>query len=121
MPVRRPICVMRVAISCPMMCRPMMPARMAAAMARILIGGRRNFGARGRRTLVLATGIHALPRGTMTARHRAEQGQALIIRVRRLNFLTIIDRSRSGVRTSGGRDQRGGENTVQYESQGFIL
>jgi hypothetical protein len=94
-------------------------ARVAAnmAMAQILIVGRRDLGIggaiNGRTRVLAATTIPTIPRDTMAARHRAEYGQALIIGVRRLNFFAIVDAARRGFRTNGGRDQGGGENTVQ--------
>jgi hypothetical protein len=61
-----------------------------------------------------------MPAG-VAARHRAKQGQALIIGIRRLNFFAVINGSRGGYQRSRRRDQGSGENTVQNESQGFIL
>jgi hypothetical protein len=99
----------------------MVAARVAGTMA--VAQHRRNLGIgiAGRRAVILAAGIDDITRATMAARHRAKQGQALIIGVRRLNFFALVNSSRNGFRTSGGCDQSGGENTVQDKSQGFIL
>jgi hypothetical protein len=70
---------------------------------------------------VLPIRVHADSGGAMAAGEGTEHGQALIVGVRRLNFLAVVDAARSGVRMSGGRDQRGGENGSQNGSQGFIL
>jgi len=70
---------------------------------------------------VLAIHVRAGTSPTMAAGNRTEHGQALIVGVRRLNFLAVVDAARSGVRLSGSRDQRGGENGGQKGSQGFIL
>jgi hypothetical protein len=139
MPLRRGCCVVPMAMSCPVMsssammtppmARPSMssptaPARMMApvVMAQILIGGGRDRGIGGLgRPFVLAAGIPAIACNTMAARHWAEQGQALIIGVRRLNFFAIVDAAGSGFGTSRGRDQDRGKDTVQDKSQGFIL
>ena len=96
----------------PSMSSPTVPARVmaAVAMAQILIGGGHDLGIGGfSRPVVLAAGIISTrPRDTMATRYRAEQGQALIIGVRRLNFFAIVDGAGSGFGTSGGRDQDGG-------------
>jgi hypothetical protein len=125
-PVRRRCRVVPMAMGRPAMTRPAMSrptvvagvvARAAAnmTMAQILFVGRRDLciGAINGRTRVLSATIPTIPRDTMAARHRAEYGQALIIGVRRLNFFAIVDAARRGFRTNGGRDQGGGENTVQ--------
>jgi hypothetical protein len=57
----------------------------------------------------------------MAAGEGTEQGQALIVGVRRLNFFAVVDAARSGFRLSGDRGQRGYENGGQNGSQGFIL
>ena len=67
---------------------------------------------------VLPIRVHA---DAMAAGEGTEHGQALIVGVRRLNFLAVVDAARSGVRMSGSRNQRGGENGSQNGSQGFIL
>jgi hypothetical protein len=133
MPVRRRCCVVPMAMSRPVMSSsammtsmssPTVPARVmaAVAMAQILVGGGRDRGIGGlSRPFVLAARITAVARDTMAARHWAEQGQALIIGVRRLNFFAIVDAAGSGFGTSRGRDQDGGKDTVQDKSQGFIL
>jgi hypothetical protein len=70
---------------------------------------------------VLAIHVRAGTNPAMAAGEGTEQGQALIVGVGRLNFFTVVDAARSGVRLSGSRDQRGGENGGQNGSQGFIL
>lgn len=108
-----------------MMPRPTVVAGVVAnmAMAQILVGSSRDLciGAINGRARVLALAVPTIPRGTMAARHRTEDGQALIIGISCLNLFAIVDCPRSGYRTGGGRDQGGGENTVQDRSQGFIL
>lgn len=135
MPVRRrcrvvPMAISRPAISGPampgrMMSRPTVAAGVAAIMgiAQILFGSRRDLGTGvfTGRACVLASGVPTIACGTMAARDGPEYGKALIIGIRRLNFFAIVDAARSGHRTGGGRDQGGGENTVQDKSQGFIL
>jgi hypothetical protein len=70
---------------------------------------------------VLPIRVHAVPGGAMAAGKGTEHGQALIVGVRRLNFLAVVNAARGGIRLSGSRDQRGGENGGQNGSHGFIL
>jgi hypothetical protein len=70
---------------------------------------------------VLPIRDHAVSGGAVAAGHGPEQGQALIVGVRRLNFLAVADAARSGFRLSGSRNQRGYENGGQNGSQRFIL
>jgi hypothetical protein len=125
MPVRRrcrvvPMAISRPAMTRPAMSRPTMVAGVAAcvaanmAIAHILFVDARDLGVGAIGcNRVLAAAIPTIPRDTMAARHRAEYGQALIIGVRRLNFFAFVDAARRGFRTNGGRDQCGGEKTVQ--------
>jgi len=104
----------------------MVAAGVAAAMVvtRIFLGSCRKLIASsvGRRAVILTACVQAVMGAAVAARHRAEQGQTLIIGVRCLNFFAIINGSRRSYRTSGSRrDQGGGKNTVQDKSQGFIL
>jgi hypothetical protein len=96
---------------------------MAAVVTQILIGGGQGIGTRGlRHAFVLATGfISTCPNKPMAVRHRTEQGQALIIGVRRLNFFATIDGAGRGFGTNRRRDQDGGQGTLQDNSQDFIL
>ena len=135
MPVRRRCRVVPMAISRPAISGPAMPGRMMSrptvaagvtaimGMAQILFGSRRDLGTGvfTGRACVLASGVPTIACGTMAARDGPEYGKALIIGVRRLNLFAIVDAARSGDRKSGDRDQRGGENSSQDGSQGFIL
>jgi hypothetical protein len=113
-----PMAISRPAMSGPMMSRPTVAAGVAAnmAMAQLLFGRSRRdlcIGAITGCARVLAIAIPSLLRGTMATGHRSEDGQALIIGVRGLNFFALVDAARSGTRIGGSCDQGGGENTVQ--------
>ncbi len=94
---------------------------MAAAVTQIRHRDRFGMGLSGSCFRVLPIRVHAVSGGAMAAGEGTEYGQALIVGVRRLNFLAVVDAARSGVRMSGSCDQRGGENGGQNGSQGFIL
>jgi len=98
-----------------------MPARVAAAVMRIPHRYHFGLGICGCCLGVLPIRVHAVSSGAVAAGEGTEQGQALIIGVRRLNFFAVADATRSGFRLSGGRGQRGHENGSQNGSQGFIL
>jgi hypothetical protein len=117
--MRKAMC--RAAMSCPMVPRGSVAAAMATA--RIFLRGGCNLGirVRGRHPLVLIVRIGSFPRNTMGACHWPKHGQTLVIGIRRLDFFALINAAWSGVRTRGSRDQSGGENTEQSQSQGFIL
>ncbi len=70
---------------------------------------------------VLPIGGHAVSSAAVAARNGAEQGQALIVGVGSLYFFAVVDAARSGLRLSGGRDERGYENGGHNISQGLIL
>ena len=121
MPMLRGSSAAPMAMSRPAVSRPTMPARVVAAATRTT--HRDHFGMGVPRFClgVLPIRIHAVTGCAMAAGEGTEQGQALIVGVGRLNFFTVVDAARSGVRLSGSRDQRGGENGSQNGSQGFIL
>jgi hypothetical protein len=109
------------AMSRPAVSRPTTLACMAAAMVASPIPRRGHPGIciSGCCVGPLVIRAHAISGGA--AGEGTEQGQALIVGVRRLNFFAVVDAARSGVRLSGDRDQRGNENGGQNGSQGFIL
>lgn len=82
------------------MARPMAAARVMAAMAvtaRLLrLGCGFGHGICGWRPIILAAHIGHVLRDAMVApRHRAENGQTLIVGVRRLDFFAIVNAARS--------------------------
>ncbi len=117
--MRKAMC--RVAMSRPTVSHGTMAATMATAQIFIRRGRDLGIGTRGCHPLVLIARIGSFPRDTMGARHWPKHGQTLVIGIRRLDFFALINAARSGVRTRGNRDQGGGENTEQGQSQGFIL
>lgn len=120
MPVRGGAGPMPMAMSCPVVSCPAMPARVVvAAAAEILRRGHPGIDISCCCLLILPIRAHAVAGATMTSGGRAEQGQALIIGVGRLNFFAIVDAPRRGFRLSGSPDQRGCEDGGQNESQGF--
>ena len=92
-----------------------------AAAARIRRRGHPGMGVSGCCPGVLPIRGHAISSGAVAASNRAEQGQALIVGVGRLNFFAVVDAARSGFRLSGGRGQSGYENGGENGSQGIIL
>ena len=104
------------AMSRPAVSRPTVSARVAGAMlvARIPRHGHPGICVSGCCRSVLAIPAMAAGEGT-------EQGQALIVSVRSLNYFAVVDAARSGFRLRGDRDQRGYENGSENGSQGFIL
>jgi hypothetical protein len=114
---------MAVSLSRPAVSRPTVSARVAAAMVATRNRRRGHSGicVSGCCLGVLAIRVHALSGGAVAAGQGTEQGQALIVGVRRLNFFAAVDAARSGFRLSGDRDQRGYEKGGQNGSQGFIL
>jgi len=98
-----------------------MPARVAAAVTRIPRHCHVGMDVSGCRLGVLPIRIDAVSGDAVAASEGTEQGQALIVGVRRLNFFAVVDAARSGFRLRRDRDQRGYENDGQNGSQGFIL
>jgi hypothetical protein len=97
-----------------------MSASMAAAVRRIPHHDHFGIGVPDCCLSVLPIRDHVSGRAVAAGRG-TEQGQALIVGIRRLNFLAVADVARSGFRLCGGRDQGGYENGGQNGSQGFIL
>ncbi|MGH6853290.1 MAG: hypothetical protein ACREDJ_08890, partial [Methylocella sp.] len=90
--------------------RPTMPARVSAAVMRFRRRGHFGMGGSGCCLGVLPIRVHAVSGGAVAAGDGTEQGQALIVGVRRLNFFAVVDAARNGFRLSGDRGQRGYEN-----------
>jgi hypothetical protein len=70
---------------------------------------------------VLPIRVDAVSGGAVAAGEGTEQGQALIVGVRRLNFFAVVDAAGSGFRLRRSHDQRGYEYGGQNGSQWFIL
>lgn len=85
------------AMSRPVVSRPTMPARVAAAVMRIPHRDHFGMGVSGCCLGVLRIRGHAVSGRAVAAGEGTEQGQALIVGVGRLNFFTVIDAARSGV------------------------
>jgi hypothetical protein len=102
------------------MARPTMTARVAAAVMRIPRHCHVGMDVSGCRLGVLPIRVDAVS-GAVAAGEGTEQGQALIVGVRRLNFFAVVDAVRSGFRLRRDHDQRGYEYGGQNGSQGFIL
>src|SRR3984893_11104153 len=98
---------MAVSLSRPAVSRPTVSARVAGAMAtRNRPRGHSGFCVSGGSLGVLVVPVPAISRAAVPAGEGTEQGQALIVGVRRLNFFAAVDAARSGFRLSGDRDQR---------------
>jgi hypothetical protein len=112
---------MPTAMSRPAVSRPTMTARVAAAVMRIPRHCHVGMDVSGCSLGVLPIRVDAVSGGAVAAGEGTEQGQALIVGVRRLNFFAVVDAARSGFRLRRNHDQRGYEYGGQNGSQGFIL
>lgn len=75
-----------------------MTARVAVAVMRIPRHRHVGMDVSGCRRGVLPIRVAAVSGGAVTAGKGTEQGQALIVGVRRLNFFAVVDAARSGFR-----------------------